>query len=229
MKTLKKMLLGIAVMMSLVFWLMPTTAVHAEGDYEIEYVKNGFKKTFELDPNEWPQIDLECFRNGGVKNAKIAISNKKILSAKIYKADSVAPGYAWVQIIPKKIGKTKVTITANVNGKKTTCKGTITIVKFQKGFSKLKIDGKNCLKNVNYKDVIINIKPNNETFKLEYKLSPGWKIDSVSMINPDDYTQEDYTAKFKSGVYLQSEAGYHVYLKNTKTKISHLVRILYMY
>lgn len=228
MKILKKMLLGITVMMSLMFWLMPTTAVHAWGDYETEYLKNGFKKTFELDPkNEWTKIELEAFRNGGVKNAKVVVGNKKILSAKIGKSDELlAPGFAWIDITPKKIGKTKVTITANVNGKKITCKGTITIAKFQKGLSKLKIDGKNYLKKVKSRETIIYNKSNNKTFKLEYKLSPGWKIASVTMMGLD--VVRDYTAEFKSGAYLQNDAGYHAYLVNTKTKVSHIVHIMPM-
>lgn len=217
MKNFKKILMGMILMMVLALCAVPMSPVHAS-----EYVKNGFNRVLRYSP-DWPESDiirLKEFQKGSVKNLKVKFSNKKIASAEILEDEE--PGSPYISVMAKKTGKTKITITAKVKGKKVSCKGTITVIN-RKGLTKFTIDGENRLQDVAYDDDSTSfcfVNTNKKSVKIEYKLAAGWKIEEVT-----------YSGNFKSGVYVPvvDNTGFNIVLsyKKGKTKLYNNISIAF--
>ncbi len=80
-----------------------------------------------------------------------------------------------------------MTFSAARKGKKITCRGTIKVVKFQNPVKSLKINGKNYAKEIKSTNAVVSIKAKNAKAAFQYKLQPGWKVESAygEMIGED--------------------------------------------
>ena len=222
MKTLKKMLLGMAVMMALILCLTPMQEVHAKDD--AEYVKNGFKMVLEAGNFYTRNIYVKKFQNNTVENIKVKVSSKKVVSAQV---DEDENGEPYLSFSSKKPGKAKITITADVNGKNFTCKGTVSVIKFQSAFTELKVNGKSYLKDTVHPFSYVILQGNNsKSLKLEYKLKPGWKMEKGAEIwvNGNEGYTKRYSGNITNGISLSAADGYYIclsYYKYGKKQFTH--------
>ena len=228
MKKLKKMLLTAAVVMTFAICLVPAMTTNADGFTTDDFVQNGFRKTLADVPKTCPAPKEEHAWHIALK----ADNKAKILSVKSSNSKVASIGKAFYKpftdifITPKKPGTTKITIVAKTGGKQITCKGTVTVVKFEKPFTKLKIEGKDYLKEIKCGSTYyLDVDTKKDGLKLEYKLRSGWKIKSVFAMN-EKYEDINYKKEFKNGIKLFKKYGYYrVLLRNTKTGVEQCIYI----
>ncbi len=127
-----------------------------------------------------------CGIDGGGKILKVESSNKSVAAVK-------KSQYCFF-LIPKKLGTTKITVTALSGKKKIKRSGTVNVVKFQNPFQELKVNNKSYKSKLNASYNSIKIKTKKAKNKLKIKLKPGWEIDSDSWIMKD-YHPTNYTLK----------------------------------
>ena len=222
------MLLGAVLMMAFVVCLVPVVTASADGFTTDDFVENGFKKTLADVPRTCQAAQVEHAWHVALKIDDEA----KILSVKSSNSKVASIGkrfyrpFTDIFITPKKPGTTKITIVARTGGKQITCRGTVTVVKFEKPFTKLKIGGKDYLKKIKCgAEYNFDVDTKKDSLKLEYELRPGWKIKSVTTTN-EEYEEINYKKKFKDGADLPEKYGaYRVLLKNTRTKVEQCIWI----
>lgn len=208
MKNMKKLLLGIAAVMLCVICMVPAAGVRADEDV----VKNNFKQTLVLQPKGSTLSDMWIFR---VKNMKSSAKKIKIASSKKSVATAKSLGGGAFQITSKKAGTTNIKITATVNKKTVTYKGTIKVVNYENPFKTLKIDGKSYVSIFN-KGFDLYTETASTKFKLGLKLKSGWKLKEAAYY-PGNGSTKNYTKKFKNGAEIPV-GFYSLLLQNTKTK-----------
>ena len=225
MKKLKKMLLTAVLMMAFSVCLIPAMTANADGFITDDFVKNGFKKTLVNVPqtcsaskedHAW-HIALKIDDKAKILSVKSSNSKVASIGKRFYKP------FTDIFITPKKPGTTKITIVAKTGGKQVTCKGTVTVVKFEKPFTKLKIGGKSYLNKIKCGALCnLDIHTKKNGLKLEYKLRSGWKIKSVNFTN-ENGENINYKKKFKNGTNLFGF--YWIIVRNTKTKVEQSICI----
>lgn len=159
--------LKFAVIAFLAVMIFPASNVKADRVIEIE--KNNFKKTVVLSAYDKIVGDTFCFKGVSAEIIKVESSNKSVATVKKSQYNFL--------LMPKKLGTTKITVTALIGNKKVKRSGTVRIVKFQNPFQALKINGKNYSSKLNASYNSIQIKTKKSTNKLNFKLKPGWEID----------------------------------------------------
>lgn len=161
-----RMYLKIAMIVFMVIIILPAVNVKADRVTEIE--KNNFKKEVILSGYDKKEGYLFCLKGVQGQILKVESSNKSVAEVKKFQ-------YSF-HLKPKKLGTTKITITA-LNGKKKVKRfGTVRIIKFQNPYQVLKVNGKNCKSKLKTSYNMIHIKTKKSNNKLNYKLRPGWEI-----------------------------------------------------
>lgn len=162
-------------------------------------VSNGFKETIilsKIDKQNGYSFYLEQFPDNA-KKVKGTSSKKSVAAVKV-------TGPQNFTVTPKKVGTTKVTLKGKKGKKTITCKGTIKVVKFQKPFKTLKINGKSYLGDIKSSVNTTSINVDKPQVKLNFKTASGWKITS-SMVN----TELGKYQKLKNGkTYTIGDQGY---------------------
>ena len=125
----------------------------------------------------------------GVKSTKsitkLKSSNKKVATVGTIKID----GTVYVQVIPKKTGKTTVSFTAKVNGKKKNYKCVATVKKYVNPFSSIKVGSTSFTKKLNTRDfTYIKLKETKKNQKVSFKLKKGWKLDWAGYYKSSDFS-----------------------------------------
>ena len=109
-----------------------------------------------------------------IKNVKINVADSSIVKIKTTGNNALA-----FTVYPKKVGKTKITLTAKINGKKKTYKGTIIVRKFVNPFKMIKVNGQSILNKIkgglNYNIKVKNLVSGQQPV-YKYKLKSGWKV-----------------------------------------------------
>ena len=134
------------------------------------------KQTFYLFNGDW-KVSQDWYLPG-VKSTKnvtnLKNSNKKVATVKPYKY----AGEVFVGVTPRKPGKTTVSFTAKVNGKKKNYKCVVTVKKYVNPFSSLKVGSTSITKKFNNKTAIdISVNGTKKNQKVSFKLKKGWKLD----------------------------------------------------
>lgn len=162
-------------------------------------VSNGFKETIILskaDKERGYSFYLEQFPDNA-KKVKGSSSKKSVAAVKV-------TGPRNFTVTPKKAGTTKVTLKGKKGKKTITCKGTIKVVKFQKPFKTLKINGKSYLGDIKSRVNTLSINADKPQVKLNLKAASGWKITSATVA-----TELGKYQKLKSGkTYTIGDQGY---------------------
>ena len=170
--------------------------------------KNQFNYTL-LYPHKEGRDQIYVKKLSGVPGSKIKISYSKKGIVQVVPIKETYDGRKWpgtYNIFAKKPGTTTVSITGTKKGKKITYKGKITVEKYSNPFSKLKIDGKSYLSKTTKIKVSkdnelynsFNIRSSKATMKIDWKLKPGWKMESVSD-NENTSGMLDYVGEVKNG------------------------------
>lgn len=91
--------------------------------------------------------------------------------------------------IPKKAGKSKITVVLKINGVNHSLSGTYTVKKYPNALKLLKVDGKK----VNFKKYpfLYKKKAKKRWVKLEYKLTKGWKLVGACYTGNEDWDVVD--------------------------------------
>lgn len=145
------------------------------------------------------------FRYGTIKNVKISTSKPAVGKVKLTKN-----GDGEFIFYPKKAGTTTVKVSAVVDGKKITKKKTIKVVKFTQPFKTLRIDGKNCLRQVKSSNTVFAVKTKNKNAKFSYTLNKGWEVETA---------WDDCIMMKKKKSYGLTEYDRYLLLKNKKTGV----------
>lgn len=142
-------------------------------------LKNGFKVSVtysKMDKKEGHYFFMKGMDMADeAKVTKVALKKKALGTVKVKK-------YGF-RFYPKKTGKTAVTITAVIDGKKVKYTGTITVKKFRQPFKKLTIGGKNYRKKIVRGRSFIDLASAKKK-TIQYKLNRGWKV--VKMYDYDN-------------------------------------------
>lgn len=191
-------------MLVFLFALMIAPVKNVKADDTVS-VKNGFKQTvvYSKTDKKWGYNYCVTSVPDNAKKCKVTSSKKSVGTVENY-------GYGVFNFMPKKEGKTTITITGVVNGKTKKWKGTIRVVKFQQPFKVLKINGKSYLKKIKGSNNYCEMKTGKDKIRIDYKLQPGWKV-------VESYVNDE---KVKSGkTYSKDENGsmvIYMTLKNRK-------------
>ena len=202
-KRMRQMIYGTVMVLFLGLIAYPSTA-----KADITYgVKNGFKKTVSCSAVDRENGYFLSASNipAKAKKVKISLSKKSVGKVKSY-------GGGDFVFYPKKAGKTKITITAVVKGKKVKCKGTINVVKFKQPFKSLKVDGKDYSNNIKGSEgSAVEVKSNKSKAKVELNLKSGWKVSKVYKGEKKMKNRKSFTLKKGDGI--------GVYVKNKKNNM----------
>lgn len=162
-------------------------------------VSNGFKETIilsKIDKQNGYSFYLEQFPDNA-KKVKGTSSKKSVAAVKV-------TGPRNFTVTPKKAGTTKITLKGKKGKKTITCKGTIKVVKFQKPFKTLKINGKSYLGDVQSSLNHSSVTVDKSQVTLNFKAASGWKISSATV-----YSGTGAPQKLKSGkTYTIGDSGY---------------------
>lgn len=187
-----------AILTALILIAVMCTPVIASADGTIG-VSDGFKETIILsktDQESGYSFYAESLPSN-VKNVKVTSSKKSVATVK-------GNGYFNFTVTPKKVGTTKITLKGKSGKKTVTCKGTITVVKFQQPFKTLKINGVNHRSDVKSSVNVQNVQVDKSKVKIDFKPASGWKVSYTTV-----YAGAGTTQKLKSGkTYTIGEAGY---------------------
>lgn len=96
-------------------------------------------------------------------------------------------GTVYVGVTPKKVGKTTVSFTAKVNGKKRNYKCVVTVKKYTNPFKSFTIGKVNMAKKLNSTDMVdIKLSKTLKNQKVSFKLKSGWYFNGAACYNSND-------------------------------------------
>lgn len=208
-KKMYRKLLGVVVVLFICVLAVPNTA-KAYDDWLIRNMGKNFKTTtvmYSSKDNCSYEFEPYFAYKDGMKNFKVKLSKPKI--GKIMKSK-----YGSFSFMPRKAGTTKITVSADVGGKKEICKGTIKVVKFTQPFKSFTIGGKSYRGRVKGTYNLLRIKLKKKSANVNYKLNKGWKVESIQ----DGWYDETKTKKTHKLTKKPGKNGMmFIYLKHKKT------------
>lgn len=179
MKMTTKKIMGFLLLIAAALTLHPAHPAQAAYTGMLGYqknLKNGFEEIAVYSPADergYYEAYVDGIYGKTCKNIKATSSDKKIAAVK-YSAKSQC-----FVLTPKKPGTVRLTFSATKKGKTIKCKGTVQIVKFKNPAKKLSINGKNYANKVKTAHAVLHMKPKEEKVKFQYKLQPGWELESA--------------------------------------------------
>lgn len=182
MKMTMKKIMGLLLLCLTALALHPACPVQAAYTGMLGYqkdlrnLKNGFQEMAVYSPADergYYEVYVDGIYGRTCKNMKASSSDKKIATV------TYSSEHKCFMLTPKKPGTVRLTFSAIRKGKKITCKGVVKVVKFKNPVQKLAINGKNYAKNVKTAYSVLHIKPKETKVKFQYKLQPGWKVEST--------------------------------------------------
>lgn len=213
-------------MMKFLLLCLAALALHPADPVQAAYVgtlgyqknlKNGFQEIAVCSPADkrgFYEVYVDGIYGRTCKNMKTSSSDKKIATVK-YSSERQC-----FVLTPKKPGTAQLTFSATKKGKTVNCKGSVQVVRFKNPVKKLSINGKNYANKVKTAHAVLHIQSKKEKVKFQYKLQPGWELESAyGEARKPHYGMGFYRSVKNNKTYdLQKEGELLIWmtLKNTK-------------
>lgn len=146
----------------------------------------------------------------GVKSEKY-VANLKSSKKSVATVDTFSyNGTVYVGVTPKKVGKTTVSFTAKVNGKKKNYKCVVTVKKYINPFKSFKIGTVNMARKFNSTHLVdMKLSKTLKNQKVSFKLKSGWRLNWAGCYNSNN--GQDLVA-IKNGTKINVRKGRQIQL-----------------
>ncbi|MBO6047432.1 MAG: hypothetical protein J6P61_06765 [Erysipelotrichaceae bacterium] len=172
------------------------------------------------------QIKVVSYNDEALENAEIlTFKSSKTSVIKIIKYGSSLMDY---ELLPKKTGKSTITVKYKYDGYTYTYKVKYTVKKYPSPFKYLKVQSKSINLARNRTSVTVDYNFLKKT-EVKYKLNSGWKITSLSWVNSEDpatFPKKKTSGTFKFSVYEFDYTYITFKLKKKSKKVTYQITVV---